>query len=148
MRGRFNDRDGQLYISGLKGWQTNAGKNGGLDRVRYTGKPVNMPKGLNIKKDGIIIHFTSKLDKELAEDPGSYSIRSSNITWSHNYGSGDKDQKTYKVESARLLDDGKSVQLKVPTIGPAHQMEISIDVETEDGDEIITKIWNTVHEQG
>ncbi|MBT5692336.1 MAG: hypothetical protein HOI65_14605 [Opitutae bacterium] len=147
MRGRFNERDGQLYISGLKGWQTNAGKNGGLDRVRYTGKPVNMPKGLNIKKDGLILHFTSKLDKELAEDPGSYSIRSSNITWSHNYGSGDKDQKTYKVESARLLGDGKSVQLKVPTIGPAHQMEISIDVETEDGDEIITKIWNTVHEQ-
>ena len=148
MRGRFNDRDGQLYISGLKGWQTNAGKNGGLDRVRYTGKPVNMPKGLNIKKDGLILHFTSRLDKELAEDPGSYSIRSSNITWSHNYGSGEKDQKTYKVDSARLLGDGKSVQLKVPTIGPAHQMEISIDVETEDGDEIITKIWNTVHEQG
>ncbi len=148
MRGRFNDRDGQLYISGLKGWQTNAGKNGGLDRVRYTGKPVNMPNGLNVKKDGIILHFTSTLDKELAEDPGSYSIRSSNITWSHNYGSGEKDQKTYKVESAKLLGDGKSVQLKVPTIGPAHQMEISIDVETEDGDEIITKIWNTVHEQG
>ena len=103
---------------------------------------------MNIKKDGLILHFTSKLDKELAEDPGSYSIRSSNISWTHNYGSGEKDQKTYPVESARLLGDGKSVQLKVPTIGPAHQMEISIDVETEDGDEIITKIWNTVHEQG
>ncbi|MEK9983825.1 MAG: DUF6797 domain-containing protein, partial [Opitutae bacterium] len=146
MRARFNERDGQLYISGLKGWQTNAGKSGGLDRVRHTGKTVHMPKGLNIRKDGLVLHFTEKLDKELAEDPESYSLRSSNIVWSQNYGSGEKDQKTYKVESAKLLPNGRSVQLKVPSIGPAHQMEINIDVETEEGDEIITKIWNTVHE--
>ena len=49
------------------------------------------------------------------------------------------------MEAAKLLPDGKTVFLKVPSIGPAHQMEIAIDVETEDGDEIITKIWNTVH---
>ena len=105
-----------------------------------------MPNGLNVKKDGLVLHFTEKLDKELAEDPESYSLRSSNIVWSQNYGSGEKDQKTYKVESAKLLPNGRSVQLRVPSIGPAHQMEINIDVETEEGDEIITKIWNTVHE--
>jgi len=146
MRARFNEKDGQLYISGLKGWQTNAGKNGGLDRVRYTGKPINLPIGLNILKGGLRLKFTAELDKELAEDPESYSIKSSNIVWSQNYGSKDIDPKSYKVESAKLLDDGKTVEVKVPTIGPAHQMEISIDLETTDGDEIVTKIWNTVHE--
>ena len=69
MRARFNERDGQLYISGLKGWQTNAGKSGGLDRS-HTGKPVHMPNGLN-KKGWPVLHFTEKLDKELAEDPES-----------------------------------------------------------------------------
>ena len=146
MRARFNEKDGQLYISGLKGWQTNAGKNGGLDRVRYTGKPINLPIGLNILKGGLRLKFTDELDKELAEDPESYSIKSSNIVWSQNYGSKDIDPKSYKVESAKLLDDGKTVEVKAPTIGPAHQMEISIDLETTDGDEIVTKIWNTVHE--
>ena len=145
MRGRFNPHDGQLYISGLKGWQTNAGKQGGLDRVRFTGKMVAMPKGLRIKSNGIEIDFTAKLDKELAEDRTSYSIRSSNIRWTHGYGSGDQDKKTYEVKSAKLLGDGKTVFLEVPTIGPAHQMEIDVDVETVDGDEIVTKIWNTVH---
>jgi hypothetical protein len=145
MRGRFNPHDGQLYVSGLKGWQTNAGKQGGLDRVRFTGKMVAMPKGLRIKSNGIEIDFTAKLDKELAEDRTSYSIRSSNIRWTHGYGSGDQDKKTYEVKAAKLLGDGKTVFLEVPTIGPAHQMEIDIDIETVDGDEIVTKIWNTVH---
>jgi len=145
MRGRFNPHDGQLYVSGLKGWQTNAGKQGGLDRVRFTGKMVAMPKGLRIKSNGIEIDFTTNLDKELAEDRTSYSIRSSNIRWTHGYGSGDQDKKTYEVKSAKLLVDGKTVFLEVPTIGPAHQMEIDVDLETVDGDEIVTKIWNTVH---
>ncbi|MEK9986698.1 MAG: hypothetical protein VW879_18320, partial [Opitutae bacterium] len=109
-------------------------------------KPVNLPIGLNILKGGVRLKFTQELDDELAEDPESYSIKSSNIVWSQNYGSKDIDQKTYKVESAKLLDDGKTVELKVPSIGPAHQMEISLDLETVEGDEIITKIWNTVHE--
>lgn len=145
MRARFSPRDGQLYVSGLKGWQTNAGKPGGLDRVRFTGEAVAMPASLRAKKDGLEIGFTDKLDQELAEDPSGYSIRSTNIRWTHGYGSGEQDRKDYKVEAAKLLPDGKTVFLKVPSIGPAHQMEISIDVETEQGDEIITKIWNTIH---
>jgi hypothetical protein len=145
MRGRFNPHDGQLYVSGLKGWQTNAGKQGGLDRVRFTAKTVAMPKGLRIKSNGVEIDFTAKLDKELAEDPTSYAIRSTNIRWTHGYGSGEQDKKSYEVKNAKLVGDGKTVFLEVPTIGPAHQMEINIDVETEDGDEIVTKIWNTVH---
>ena len=145
MRARFNPWDGQLYVAGLKGWQTNAGKPGGLDRVRYTGAHVAMPNALRIKGNGLEIGFTSKLDKELAEDITSYAIRSTNIRWTQGYGSGEQDKKSYEVKTAKLLPGGKTVFFEVPTIGPAHQMEINIDVETAGGDEIVTKIWNTVH---
>jgi glucose/arabinose dehydrogenase len=145
MRARFNQRDGQLYVSGLKGWQTNAGKTGGLDRVRYTGEPVAMPSALNILEGKARISFTAELDKELAEDPESYSIKSSDIVWSQNYGSQDINPKSYEVKSAKLLGDKKTVELEIPSLGPTHQMEISLDLETTDGDEIVTKIWNTVH---
>ena len=40
MRARFNPHDGQLYVSGLKGWQTSGAKDGCLQRVRYTGASV------------------------------------------------------------------------------------------------------------
>ena len=145
MRARFNPSDGQLYVAGLKGWQTNAGKPGGFDRVRYTGAKVAMPNALRIKRNGVEIGFTSKLDKELAEDTTSYAIRSTNIRWTQGYGSGEQNKKSYEVKTAKLLPGGKTVFLEVPTIGPAHQMEINIDAETEAGDEIVTKIWNTVH---
>ena len=38
MRARFNPVDGQLYVAGLKGWQTNGAKDAAFQRVRYTGQ--------------------------------------------------------------------------------------------------------------
>ena len=40
MRARFNTVDGQLYLCGLKGWQTRGTKDGIFQRVRYTGATV------------------------------------------------------------------------------------------------------------
>ncbi|MFT4547220.1 MAG: hypothetical protein ACI8XO_004625 [Verrucomicrobiales bacterium] len=157
MRGKFNPRDGQLYIAGLKGWQTNAGREGGLDRVRYTGRPVAMPSSLNVRNGGIEIGFTQKLDQELAEDVESYSIKASDLAWTHDYGTrefeiGYRDSitkelgaTTFEVISAKLLPDGKSVFIQLELLQPVHMMEIKLDLETEDGEEIVTKINNTIH---
>jgi glucose/arabinose dehydrogenase len=46
MRPRFNPADGQLYLCGMKGWQTNAAKDACFHRVRLTGTPANMPSAL------------------------------------------------------------------------------------------------------
>ncbi|MFT5121978.1 MAG: glucose/arabinose dehydrogenase [Kiritimatiellia bacterium] len=156
MRARMNPKDGQLYVAGLKGWQSNAAKEGGFDRVRYTGVPVAMPAGLHAVPGGLAIRFTQALDRELAEDTSSYGVKACNIHWTHDYGSaeylvGKDDTKgwtPFTVKSARLSADGKTVTLEIPDIEPVHMMEISIDVETKDGDEIITKINSTLHEAG
>ena len=157
MRGKFNRKDGQLYMVGLKGWQTNAGREGGLDRVRYTGKPVAMPKSLNVRDGGIEIGFTRKLDQELAEDPESFAISGSDLRWTHAYGTGEfqvghrdsgsppKGRTKFQVKSARLLPGGQSVFLQVDNLQPVHMMQIDLDLETVEGEEIVTKIWNTIH---
>jgi hypothetical protein len=157
MRGKFNQRDGQLYLAGLKGWQTNAGLEGGFDRVRYTGKPVAMPKSLHVRKGGIEIGFTQKLDKELAEDPESFAISGSDLKWSQTYGTDEyevghrdsanppKGRTKFEVSSAKLLPDGQTVFVAIENLEPVHMMEIDLDLETVDGDEIVTKIWNTIH---
>jgi hypothetical protein len=157
MRGRFNKKDGQLYLAGLKGWQTNAGREGGLDRVRYTGRPVKMPRTLKVRDGGIEIGFIQKLDKELAEDPESFSISGSDLRWTHDYGTGEfqvghrgssgppKGRTKFPVTSAKLLPDGKSVFIEVKNLQPVHMMQIDVDLETAEGDEIVTKIWNTIH---
>jgi hypothetical protein len=178
MRARFNPVDKQLYVAGFRGWQTNAAKESGLQRIRYTGKDVSLPKDMKVTKKGIYITFSQKLDKELAEDLGSYSIKWWNYVWGPMYGSAhfsvnnpDKEAlakalvseskaggtkgATVKaaafrgddvpVKSAKLLDDGKTIFLEIPNIREVMQMEIALDLETESGEVIISKIYNTIH---
>ena len=156
MRARFNPHDGQLYVSGLKGWQTSGAKDGCLQRVRYTGAEVKMPRSLNIHENGIRVGFTQRLDKELAEDLDSWQIEQWNYQWTGKYGS-----KEYKVSepstmghdkvevrSARLLAGGTEVFLEIPNLAPVMQMKIDFDLETENGDEIIGALHNTIHALG
>lgn len=159
MRLRFNERDGQLYISGLKGWQSNAGRNGGFDRLRFTGKPVAMPKGLNVTSKGLRLSFTQPLDPETANDASSFSLRGSDILWNQDYGTQEyllgqrnlpiNDRKTgwssFKIINATLLPDGQSVELTINDWQLAHMMELNIDLKTEKGQSIRTKINHTVH---
>ncbi len=87
VRARINPRDGQLYASGLKGWQTNAKGNGGLDRIRYTGKPVHLPNSIQVKKDRIEIGFYEALEPKAANSLSQFKFGAWNIKWSFNYGS-------------------------------------------------------------
>ena len=156
MRARFNPHDGQLYVSGLKGWQTSGAKDGCLQRVRFTGAKVSMPRSLNIHENGIRVGFTQQLDKELAEDLDSWQIEQWNYQWTSKYGS-----KEYKVSepsatghdkvevrSARLLPGGQEVFLEIPNLAPVMQMKIEFDLETANGDEMIGALHNTIHALG
>jgi hypothetical protein len=153
MRGNFRPKDGQLYVSGLKGWQTSASKDGCFERLRYTGKPFGMPVGLNVHKNGVKVVFNQALDAELVADIESWSLERWNYRWTKAYGS-----KEYKVsdpevighdpvtvKSAKLLPDGRSVFLDLGDVDPVMQMKIGYDLETKDGAEVIGAIYNTIH---
>jgi hypothetical protein len=62
MRGRFNPVDGQMYVVGMRGWQTDGSRDGCFQRIRYTGKPINMPLAAKVTADGIGLTFTDALD--------------------------------------------------------------------------------------
>lgn len=86
MRPRFSPLDGQLYVAGLKGWQTNGARDGGFQRVRYTGKPANMPTGMKVVKNGIEITFTDAVDPK-SIDAENFSVKQWNYLWCSEYGS-------------------------------------------------------------
>jgi hypothetical protein len=159
MRPRFNPADGQLYVSGLKGWQSNAGKDGGFDRVRYTGAPVNIPTGLHVTKKGIAITFTGPLETAAANDPGNFSAEAFNIKWSSAYGSGEyslsvdpntgkptKQRDPWTIKSATLSADQKTVFLEIPEIQKANCVHISYNINAADGSQVKGEIGNTIHE--
>jgi hypothetical protein len=156
MRGRFHPQDGQLYLVGLKGWQTNGAKDGALHRVRYTGKPVTMPTTLRVTDKGIHIGFTAPLEKASAGDAENFAIQQYNYKWTSNYGSPEyklsnaeqKGRDTVEVKSAKLSADGKTVFLEVPGLQPVMQMRIKMNLKGADGTEVSTEIGNTINVVG
>ncbi len=153
LRSRFNPADGQLFIGGLKGWQTNAAELGGIDRIRFTGAQHNTVTLVQAKEKGLLVHFNFELDDELAEDPESYSLKAANIKWSEVYGSEEyliddamkQGWSKLKVTAAKLQDDKKSVFLSIDNMQPMHELKLEVDVETKDNEEVIFPIWMTIH---
>jgi hypothetical protein len=153
---RFNDSDGQLYVVGIKGWQSTAAKDGCFQRVRYTGKPANLPTGLKATTNGLAITFTCKLDKTSGEDAGSYQVQQWNYKWTSGYGSEhykvsnpkERGADPVTVKSAKLSADGKTVFLTIDGIAPVMQMYVKYALETDGGDEVKGEIYNTINKLG
>lgn len=154
VRARFNPADGQLYVVGLKGWQTNAGRDGCLQRVRYTGQPVPLPTALRVAKDAITLTFPVALDRNAAVDPQNFAISQWNYKWHSTYGSPDvsvadpkkNGRDPVEVSAAQLSADGRSVTLKVPGLQPVMQMLIKLNLQTADGAPISSQVAHTIHQ--
>jgi hypothetical protein len=153
MRGRFNPKDGQLYVAGLKGWQTNGAKDGALQRVRYTGQPLLSAVGMAVKKNGIALTFSTKLDAAEAGNKDNYTVEQWNYKWSSDYGSPDfkpstddkeKGQDKVQVTKATVSADGKTVFLEMPT-QVVMQMKIKYRVATAEGQALSQEIYNTIN---
>ncbi|MFM9001320.1 MAG: hypothetical protein ACKORB_06815, partial [Opitutia bacterium] len=153
MRGRFHPVDGQLYVAGLKGWQTNGVKDGAIHRVRYTGKSVTMQDRLHVTKDGITIGFTGALDRKSATDLQNWSVEQYNYKYSSEYGSadykvskpGEQGTDPVAVKSVKLSDDGKEVFLEIPGLQPVMQMRIKMALKAVDGTRVPEEISNTIN---
>lgn len=145
MRGRFHPTDGQLYCCGMFAWAGNQTQPGGFYRVRYTGKSVYLPIGLNATKTGMKITFSDKLDPKTASDPKSYAIQTWSLKRSAGYGSKHYDEKAAKVTGAKLSADGKTVTLEIANIQPTWCMEIRYTLAGVEGTGVDGIVHNTIH---
>jgi hypothetical protein len=142
MHARLNPADGQVYATGLSGWQgPPGGKDGCLQRLRYTGKEVRLLDDLKVRADGIALRFNFDLDRASAVDPASYHLEQWNYLWSANYGSeqysavhpGQKGHDLLTVASIILSEDHRQVILTIPGLRPVNQVEIHLNVKASDG---------------
>lgn len=152
MRGRFNERDGQLYVTGLVVWQSDGARKGAVHRVRYTGQPVNMPTKLHATKQGVELTFTAPLDEASATDAANWNLEQWNYKWTANYGSpefsvADPEKKGHdkvEVKSVKLSADKKTAILEIPGIAPVMQMKIAANIKAQDGSPIKSEVWNSI----
>ena len=153
MRARFSPADGDLYVTGLRGWQTAAVRDGALQRVRVTGKPFRTVAEMKVTKAGVALTFTDPLDPETAADAGSYAAQQWNYETSAKYGSPDwsvadpkkKGRDTIEVAAAKLSGDGKTVTLEIPGLKPVMQMGIKVRVRSADAAPVSLDVYLTIN---
>jgi len=142
MRARLNPADGQVYATGLSGWQgPPGGKDGCLQRLRYTGKPVKLLDDLKVCPDGLALRFNFGLDPATALDPASYHLEQWNYLWTPNYGSeqysaqhpGQKGHDPLPVTAIKLSEDRRRVFLSIPGLRPVNQVELRLALTAKDG---------------
>ena len=115
-------------------WAGNQTQPGGFYRVRYTGKPADLPVGLKAKTGGVEITFTDALDPASAADPKNYEVKVWGLKRSQNYGSKHIDEKPLAVDEGDASSaDGKTVRLEIPDLAPTWGMEIKYRVKGADG---------------
>jgi glucose/arabinose dehydrogenase len=153
MRGRFNPSDGQLYLCGLFGWSSNTSDPGGLYRVRYTNKPVHLPRSLHVTPEGLAITFTNPLDKPTADDTASYALQRWNYRWTEKYGSPNYSlenpnktgQDEVEITAATLSPDAKTILLKIKDHKPAMQLKLDLNLKSADGTPINLTLHHTIN---
>jgi len=156
MRGRFSPQDGQLYVCGLKGWQNSATRDGGLYRVRYTGKPVTMVTKAHAVQNGIQLTFSTELEARAAADADNYAVELWNYRYSGGYGSPEVSVKSPEktahdklaVKSARLGADRRSVFVEIDGLQPADQYSVKYSLKAADGSELKSEVIGTLHKLG
>ncbi len=153
MRARFNAIDGQLYVAGLKGWQTNGAKDAGFHRVRYTGKNACIQNSIHITEKGIQIGFTSPLDLQTAGDAENYSLQINNYRWTKEYGSPEykvskpeeKGREDVEITAVKVAADGKSIFIEASGLKPVDQFRLKMNIKDANGNDVPNEVSGTIN---
>ena len=146
MRGRIRPHDHGLYLSGLFAWASSQNaREGGLYRIRPTGKASYLPVGLSTRGKTIKLVFSDAVDATRATEVDRYSIKVWSLKRTASYGSKHYDEHEIAVTSAIVSEAARSVMLTVPDLAPTKCMEIKCRVPCPDGEDVERVIHNTIH---
>jgi hypothetical protein len=145
---RLAPHDGAVYTVGLSGWQgPGGGKDGCLERVRWTGADKIILKGARVVHDGVELEFSGPLDPSLAANPAHFTAKRWNYEWASNYGSahysliepGMKGEDPVKVTAAHV--EGSIVHLQLEDVRVVNQLVVTYDL----GQELKGEVFFTVN---
>lgn len=133
-RGRFSPADGQLYVSGMNGWGCYTPADGCLQRVRYTGEPVQLPVRYRAYQNGVMLEFSQPIDRSIASRVESQFAQSWNYRYGPGYGSrefspshdGMRGHDPVQIKAAHVLGDGKRLFLEIPDIQPVNVLHLNL----------------------
>ena len=132
-QGRFNPKDGHLYVTGIAGWQTYTTDDGCLQRLRHVGgAPVLVAH--EVRDNGVWLRFDAALDARAVGGLGAHFAQAWNYRYAAAYGSpefsvahpGVVGHDVLEVRSAHVLGDGREVFIEIPQLTVAHQVHLNL----------------------
>lgn len=137
-RGRFNPKDGQLYVCGMGGWGMYGVADACFQRVRYAGQPVQLPCGFHVHENGVRISFTQPMDRTVASEVSGQFAQAWNYRYSSAYGSpefsprhfGTPGHDRLAITAAHVLPDGRSIFLEIPELQPVNQLHLHLHIDS------------------
>ena len=144
MRSRFHPLDGQLYLCGLRGYDTNAVRDGGFYRVRYTGKTLRMPTGWKTRPGGIDISFGCDLDAEFSGAASRWSGQWYDIPKATPREPRRKKAKL-PITGVRVLPDRRTVSIDIRDFGPATNISFRYRLKDAEGEMMRGELHGTVN---
>lgn len=145
MRGRFHPTTGDLYTCGMAVWASNKIQDGGLYRVRRTATALNLPISWKTTKDNITVMFSDPLDKASAEELTHHTVKVWDLARSANYGSKHLKEHTLKITSAKLSEDGQTLNLTIPELAPTRGLELQCTLTSANGKGFTRSLHATIH---
>jgi hypothetical protein len=153
MRAAKSPVDGQLYYSGLTGWQAGATQEGSIQRLRYTGKTGIYLTEAKARKDRLQLTFTEPVSSE-SINKESFSASAWNYRWSKGYGSPQlraSEPETrgideLAIDSLELSDDRLTLTVGIPKLIPCHNLKLNFAVTGKNGAALSGPVYFTIHE--
>jgi hypothetical protein len=151
MRARVNPKDGQVYLCGLRGWSTNAVKDGQFCRVRYVGngepsgvsRRLPLPIGFEVVKGGLKVTFSDPLDRKAAEDDENWTGEWMDAVGKTGAIKSKKEE--LPISSVRLSDDRKSVTVAIDKLRPVSNFTLTYRIKGADGAPVAGELHGTIH---
>jgi putative heme-binding domain-containing protein len=133
-RAKFSPHDGQLYVSGMAGWGSYTPDDGCFHRVRFTGRPVQLPTAFHVHQNGVRVTFSGPVDASIAAQPSRHFAQGWNYRYSGGYGSaefstqhfGARGHDVLRITSVTALPDGRSLFLELPDLQPMNQLHLHL----------------------
>ena len=152
MRAAVNPKDGQLYFSGLTGWQAGGSKEGSIQRMRYTGEEGLYLLDAKSRQGRIELTFSEALDRSKL-DPSTWKLEAWNYRWSKGYGSPqflpsrpeEQGTETWGIDGHELADEGRRVILRVRDLQPCHTLKLDFSVTDSAGLSLEGPVYFTIH---
>jgi hypothetical protein len=153
MRLAKNPIDGQLYFSGLTGWQAGATREGSIQRMRFTGNDGLYVLSAKARQGRLELTFNQPVNPTSLKDFSEWKAEAWNYKWSDQYGSPDfkvtepgvPGTDVWKIADVEITDDGRKVLVKLPDLQPCHTLKLEFKVNGRNASSLSGPLYFTIH---